>query len=349
MEISHFDEFDNHESVNFFFDKISGLEAVVCIHNTTLGPATGGTRYWSYKNKQEAIQDALRLSKAMTYKCALAGVPFGGGKGVIIANKKHIRAKILKAYAKKINLYRGNFTTGEDIGLFHNDIIKLKKYSPYFNGQKAGDLGKWAALGVFNAIKASIRYEFGHEQLRGLTVAVKGLGKVGSGLCRLLHTSGATIVGADINKAKIKKARQELPYVNITDYKNIHKNKCDVFSPCALSGDINKKTINELNCKIICGGANNQLSSQDLDYQLFKKGIIYIPDFIANAGGLIGVAGELALIKYNADWVKNKISKIYSTVGQVLKKSNSKNVPPNRIAIDMAKSILKSKTHANLK
>jgi leucine dehydrogenase len=185
MNISSLPEFDGHESVHFIADKISGLRSFIAIHNTNRGPATGGTRYWHYENEREALRDALKLSRAMTYKCALADVPFGGGKAVILANKKPKTKALFEAYARGVNLLGGHFTTGEDVGIAEHDLRVMQKESKYINGRPglAGELGPWAALGVFSAMQAALKAVFGNFEFRGKTFAVKGIGKVGGGLC----------------------------------------------------------------------------------------------------------------------------------------------------------------------
>src|SRR3989344_2198799 len=196
FSVSSLPEFDNHELVAFFEDKKTGLKSFVAVHNTNLGPATGGTRYWNYRSEREALRDALRLSQAMTYKCALARVPHGGGKGVIMANSHHPRKRrFLTAYAKRINLFNGSFTTGEDVGINVDDIKLMLRHSPFVNGKPniAGDLSPWAALGVFSAMQGALESMYGSADFEGRTVAIKGIGKLGAELCVLLHKQGARI------------------------------------------------------------------------------------------------------------------------------------------------------------
>jgi len=335
-------EFDNHEFVSFFYDKKIGLCGFIAIHNTNLGPAAGGTRYFAYKSETEALDDALRLSRAMTYKCALAGVPYGGGKAVIVASKSGQKSKeFLKAYAKKVNLLKGNFYTGEDVGMTQRDINILAKSSPYIIGEKAGDLGPWTALGMFYALKAGLKTVFGTDIVEGRTFAVKGLGKIGLEFSKLIYKNGGQIIVADINLGSVKNAKKKFPKINIVSSSEIHRQKVDVYSPCAMGGEFNKKNIRELKCKIICGGANNQLASGEDGKTIYQKGILYIPDYLANSGGLINIVGELDKGGYSQHRVEKKIKEIQKTAEKIINLSNKKNEPTNFIADRLAEQIFK--------
>jgi len=286
--VSELPEFDNHELVASIDDKSVGLRGFIAIHNTNLGPATGGTRYLYYASEQEAVCDVLRLSRAMTYKCALAGVPYGGGKAVIMGRDHAFKDKrFIKAYARKINLLRGTFYTGEDVGVDQDDANQLAKYSPYIVGRKrlGGDPGPWAARGVFNALSAALKEVFGSEDLQNRTIAIRGLGKVGFGVAELVYARGGRIIAADIKESAVKFATQKLKNIKIVPSAEIHKQKVDVYSPNTLGGEINEKTINEFRCSIICGGANNQLKSDYNGAVLQRLGILYVPDYVANSGG----------------------------------------------------------------
>lgn len=342
-DLKHFPEYDNHELVCEIEDKNIGLHAYIAIHNTNLGPATGGTRFFFYNTKDEAIRDALKLSKAMTYKCALAGVPYGGGKGVIIGNPNNIKTdELLKSYAKAINELNGKFTTGEDIGLTKNDIMVLSSESKYVNGrpQKAGELGPWAALGVFRAIQSVLDFKFKSSDINGRTFAVKGLGKVGLTLCQLINENGGNVIGADISQDAIEKARTIVQDIKIVDSSEIHKQKVDVYCPCALGNEFNENTIQELNCEIICGGANNQLTSPDIGEYFHKNKIVYVPDYVANAGGLINIVSEMSENGYNKEDVKNKIDTISNTVKKILEIAQENNEPTNIVADRLAQKII---------
>lgn len=333
-----FKKFTEHESITFVRDKKSNLKGIIAIHSTKLGPATGGTRYYHYKSESEGLLDALRLSEAMTYKCALADVPFGGGKGVIFAlkNDKN-KEKILLSYAKEINKIGGIFSTGEDIGLHHEDIEKMKKVSKYINGasSKNDGLAVWAARGVFFGIQAALKEMYGSVEMRGKTFGIKGLGKVGSFLASLILKHGGVIVGADIDKRAVQKIKKKHPAMKIVSSKEIYKQRVNVFCPCAFGNDLTEKTIKQLRCDIVCGGANNQLSNENSAIGLHKLGILYMPDYVVNAGGLIrAVSG---MIKKNNDaWVENKVKNIFTTSTNIIKTSAKKRKSPYFVAKNIA-------------
>jgi len=340
--ITTFAEFDNHERILPFEDKHTGLKGFIAIHNTNLGPATGGTRYWKYSSEEEALRDALNLSKAMTYKCAMAGVPYGGGKAVIITNPKYKKTEaLLKAYAYEVNKLSGNFSTGEDVGMTEDDIRILLKYSNFINGRPeiGGDPAPWAALGVFSAIQASLQFLFGFDTIRGRSFAIKGVGKVGGVLCRLLSQSGGEVTIADINPNAIKTMQRSFPNVKVVQPSQIHKIAVDVYCPCALGNEFTEQTIPELRCNIICGGANNQLASERIGELIFKNGIVYIPDYVANAGGLINVVAELEKEGYNRERVTKKVKQIRVTTEAILKAAQQSHKAVSQVADEFAQKI----------
>ena len=336
MNVSKFPEYDNHELISYFNDAKTGLRGFIAIHNTNLGPATGGTRYFPYKSEEEALRDVLRLSRSMTYKCALANVPYGGGKAVIIANPKIKKSeKFLKAYADRINLFNGKFTTGEDVGIDVEDIDFLSSKSKFIFGRSnvAGDLGPWAALGVFYSIKASLEFIFKSSDFKNKTFAIKGLGKVGYDLLNLIYESGARhIFVADINASTLKKAKNKFPEIKIVSPSSIHQQKVDIYAPCAMGGDFNQKNIKDLRCKIICGGANNQLENNEVGSGIHKLGITYVPDYLANAGGMINVLAEHNKSGYKISWVKKKCKEIEATTREILSRAVRSGKPPLLVA-----------------
>lgn len=335
----HLPEFDNHKLVSFFYDKATKLRGFIAVHNTKQGVAVGGTRYWNYSSETEALADALKLSKAMTYKCALAGVPYGGGKGVIIADASQPnKQKLLVAYAKRINMLNGTFYTGEDVGIDQNDISVLEKDSKFIIGRPgvAGDPSPWAALGVFYALKAGLEFLFGSSGTQGRTFAIKGLGKVGEELCRLLYENGGNIIAADIDKKRLRETKTKFPKMRIVSTAAIHKQKVDVYCPCALGDEFTKATIPQLRCKMICGGANNQLGSLEAGELLHRRNILYIPDYLANAGGLINVVAEFEKNGYNKEQVEARIRNIEKTAKKILKLSEKSKKPTSQVADDLA-------------
>lgn len=345
--ISNLPEFDGHELVSYFYDSKTKLRGFIAIHNTNLGPATGGTRYWFYKNETEALRDALRLSKAMTYKCALAGVPFGGGKAVIFADKKIQKTPtFLKTYAQKVNLLGGSFSTGEDVGITDRDITTLAKHSKHINGVSSisGSPSPWAALSVYYSIKAACKEVFGTENLRNRTIAIKGIGHVGSKLCKLLLRDDATVYISDTNSAQIKKFQKTYPNVMSIAPNKIHTIKADIYAPCAMSGELTEKSVQELHSKIVCGAANNQLVSPTVGEQLHQKRILYVPDYVANSGGLINVVDNLYNKIYNKKRVLRKIQHVGKTVEKIIRISKKTNVPTFRVADTLAEKIIHSTT-----
>lgn len=335
-------EFDNHELVVFATDKKSGLKSFIAIHNTNLGPATGGTRYWNYRSEQEALRDVLRLSRAMTYKCALSGIRYGGGKGVIMANSYNPKKKqFLTAYARRVNLLKGSFYTGEDVGLTTEHVNVLARKSRFIIGRAslAGNPSPWAALGVFYAMRVALEAVFGSPEISGRKFAIKGFGKVGSILSRLIYERGGKVTVADINSKRAKLAKKRFPKIRIVKPGEIHRQRVDVYAPCALGDDFNQKTIPQLRCHIICGGANNQLSTPEDGVRLQKAGILYVPDYLANAGGLINVVAELDRRGYSRRRVKGKVKSIEKMTKKIIELSRRQNKPTSEVADRMAESI----------
>lgn len=346
VDTKNFSEFDNHKLVKRFEDKESGLVGFVAIHNDNLGPAVGGTRMLNYKNENDAISDVLRLSRAMTYKCALAGVKFGGGKSVIINDPKNKNKKLLKSYAEKINDLKGIFHTGEDVGISEEDVQFMLETSPYFIGKKglAGDPSLFSALSVFNTMHTALSELFGSDDISNKIVAIKGLGKVGGELLRLVLESGAKAIVADKNESVVKNIKERFPSVDIADPGVIHSLEVDIFSPCALGNDLNYETVKEIKCKIICGGANNQILSKDLESLIFQKGIVYVPDYLANAGGLIDVVGELEKEGYSRERVTEKIENLKNVLKKIFLLSKQKKQSPGQIADKLAEDTFNGKS-----
>lgn len=338
-------EFDAHQSVSFLRDPKTGLKAIVAVHNSNLGPATGGTRMYDYKNESDALRDVLNLSKAMTYKCALAGVNFGGGKAVIIGKESKKSSALFKAYGKKINEFRGAFTTGCDVGITEADTGHMAMESEYILGHKTTKhaTSEMAALGVFYGIEAALVFKFGKADFKKRIVAIKGLGKIGGELLRLLYEKDTTIIAADLEKALIREYKKKYPKIKIVSPRAIMTIPADVYAPCALGGDLTKKSIQKLKAKIIAGGANNQLEEESVGALLHKGGILYVPDYVLNAGGLIHIVDELEKNGYNERRVLKRIERIKKTVTDILRASLEKNIPTNEIANMLAERIIYKK------
>ncbi len=329
---------DTHERLIKFTDDKSGLLGFIAIHNTKLGPATGGTRFKVYQNEDEAIGDALNLSKAMTYKCALAGVPYGGGKAVIMSNG--IKSKeLLESYARVVDSLEGNFTTGKDVGIGDEDIAHMSWVSPYINGRTGTeDPSIYAALGVFIAMKAAMEKIYGSEGLKDKTVAIKGLGQVGYELARLVSEAGGYLVMSDINEGRALEAQKNFGGWLVLP-NDINKAKCDIYAPSALGGEFNMQNVDDLSCKIVCGSANNQLASREVGGKLMDKGIFYIPDYVANAGGLIAVVDGLQHKDYDSERIKSGLTVIGQNVQNILGLSVVQKRPTDRIADELAEAI----------
>lgn len=296
-----------------------------------------------YENEDEAVRDALNLSKAMSYKSALAGLPYGGAKAVIMLKPgiEYKRHDILQAYAERVDSLGGLFRTGTDVGMTDADTTFMSKYCKYILGVK--QLGnselttaKSAALGVYYAIKAAAKFKYGSEDLSGKTIGVKGIGKLGYELVRLLSNDGALITVADINKESIDSIISELPGIKVVDSAVIHRQKLDIYAPCALGNEFNKKTISELNCQIVAGGANNQLENLEAGDKLFDSGILYVPDYIANAGGLIFVSDELEPGGFKEERILNRLKNIESTLEKVFSRSVKNKEPTHRVSDKIA-------------
>jgi glutamate dehydrogenase/leucine dehydrogenase len=340
-------EFEDHEFLMALGDEKAGLRAFIAVHNTNRGTALGGTRIAIYHNESEAIKDVLNLSRAMSYKCALANLPFGGGKGVIIFNNHAERGELLVAYAKLVEKLGGLLKTGTDVGTTDKDVALMSKHTSYMLGVKSASLSslttsKAAALGVFNAMKATLSKLNGSNSFVGKSVAIKGVGKLGGELARLVSEAGGTVFISDINDKKCKRLQKSVGNINVTTVEDIHKQTVDIYSPCAMGGDLTKKVIRQLNCKAIVGGANNQLASAECGYTLHEQGILYIPDYLANAGGLIYVADELESEGFKESRVINRIKGIEQTTLEILSKAEEQNSPPYRVADLIARSRMAS-------
>ncbi len=326
--LSSFSDYDNHESVYSFYDEGIGLKGFVAVHSTRLGPATGGTRYWTYASEDDALRDALRLSRAMTYKCGVSGVPHGGGKAVIMRDPAHRKNPSMMArYGEYINELNGRFTTGEDVGITEGDIVAMAGVSPYINGlpHGAGDPSPWASRSVRVCLEEALR-SFGVAPFDGVSVSIKGVGKVGAELARSLAGSGATLVVSDIDTEALESLRRTLPDIRVVSPDISHKELVHVYAPCALGGEFTHGTIPEVIPPIVCGAANNQLADSSMGARLHARGILYIPDYLANAGGLINVVDALRPGGYSRDRVEENINKLAVTLRELIVRSNEQEI-----------------------
>jgi len=339
-------DFDDHEAVQVFSDPKSGLRAVIAVHSTNRGPAAGGTRLWSYANPRDAITDALRLSKAMSYKNAMAGLDLGGGKGVIIRPEGEFdRTALFEAYGRAVEAVGGRYITAEDVGVSPDDMRVIKTQTNFVAGlddgpAASGDPSPVTAEGVFRGINVAVRHAMGLENVKGLRVAVQGLGHVGYGLCKHLHEAGAQLTVADINQAVLDQAKAEFG-AKVVAPDAIHAVAADVYAPCALGGAISKATLPEIEAKIIAGAANNQLATPEMGDACRETGILYVPDYVLNAGGIINVAAEVSG-SYDPSWVRSKLDDLEITLETIFAKAAEQGVSTESIANEMAKERLKS-------
>lgn len=332
-----------HEQVAFFTNEKAGLRCIIAIHNTKLGPALGGCRLWPYPNYEDALFDVLRLSRGMSFKNAAAGLPVGGGKGVIIADPSQRTEALMEAYGEAVESLQGRYFTAEDVNTDTRDIDYMMRKTKYVVGKAgvSGDPSPFTALGVFEGIKATAKSLYGTDDLNGMTVAIQGLGKVGYGVAQHLHDAGAKIVACvHSNRKAMERAINELGAVEVRE-KDIYSQECDVFAPCALGAIINQYTIPQLKCKAIAGGANNVLMDDECGRELKKKGIVYAPDFIINGGGVINAAQE-AFTTYDKENVLRQVRNIYNTVYTILEESKATGEPEGVIAQRFAEERIKN-------
>ncbi len=333
------EEHGSHEQIVVCHNKDIGLKAYIAIHNTTLGPALGGTRMWTYNNDEEALVDVLRLSKGMTYKAAAAGLNLGGGKAVIIGDPKKDKTEAMfRAFGRFVNSLNGKYITAEDVGTTVKDMEYVFMETPYVTGIPkdfggSGDPSPYTAHGVLMGIKASCKEKFGTDELKGVRVTVQGLGNVGHNLCEYLHQEGAILTVADIDKERVKRVQEKLG-AKVTDPNTIVTEETDVFAPCALGAVVNDDTIGNLKCKVIAGGANNILKEHRHGDALMEMGILYAPDYVANAGGLMNVFVELE--GYSPDRAFEKTRQVYHNLLKVFEIAKRDNIPTYKAADRLA-------------
>lgn len=337
MSVFSAPDFDNHEQVVFFSDSKTGLKAIVAIHSTALGPAVGGCRMWNYATEQDAVKDVLRLSRGMSYKNAMANLGLGGGKSVIIADsKKDKTPEMMQAFGRGIDRLGGFYITAEDVGITVEDIHLVGTQTKWVAGLEtgaaaAGDPSPFTAHGVFHGIKAAVKHRLGKDSLEGLRIIVQGLGHVGYNLSKELHEAGATLVVTDIEKANVDRVIKEFGArsVHVDD---ILKQEGDVLAPCALGAILNDETIPHLNVPIVAGAANNQLARAENGEDLRARGILYAPDYVINAGGIIQVANEVHGRQSTVEGGMSKVEEIEGTLLEVFAEAETKGLPTNKVA-----------------
>ena len=339
MEIFKYMKTYDYEQLVFCQDEVSGLKAIIAIHDTTLGPALGGTRMWTYESEDAAIEDALRLARGMTYKNAAAGLNLGGGKAVIIGDpRKDKNEEMFRAFGRYIQGLNGRYITAEDVGTTVEDMDIIHEETDYVTGispafGSSGNPSPVTAYGCFVGMKAAAKEAFGTDSLEGLTVSVQGVGNVAYHLCRHLHEAGAKLIVTDINKEAVKRAVDDFGATAVnTD--EIYGVNADIFAPCALGAVINSETIPQLKVKVVAGSANNQLKAEKDGDELHERGIIYAPDYVINAGGVINVADELN--GYNRERAMKKVEMIYHNIERTIDISKRDRIPTYRAADRMA-------------
>jgi leucine dehydrogenase len=327
-------DFDNHETVAYFSDKPTGLRAIIAVHSTALGPACGGTRMYPYASEQEALTDALRLSRGMSYKNAIANLPLGGGKAVILGDPANKTQALLLAYAAAINALDGRYITAMDVGMKPADMPVIARGTKYVAGydqpgKTGGDSAPLTALGVFVGLKAAVKHRLGADSTEGLTVAIQGLGKVGMGLAERLHMEGAKLIVADMNQDTVKRAVDCFGAKAVSP-DEIVTSECDVFSPNALGAILNDDTVPKLHARVIAGGANNQLARDEHGAALTARDILYAPDYVINGGGIIRVAGQI--YGWDDNEIERRVLAIADTLAYIFRRADTENLPPNVIA-----------------
>jgi leucine dehydrogenase len=345
MSVFDFDDYDHHEKIVFISSETIKLEAIIAIHSTALGPSMGGLRFWPYENSAAALRDVLRLSKGMSYKMAMANLPFGGGKSVVIHKPSNRKApELLQQLGREIEQLSGDYITGEDVGSTVEDMIGIRKMTDHVMGTPlemggSGDPSPSTALGCFESIRACVKQVFHTDDLQGVRVAVQGLGNVGGNLCRLLAKAGAELTVADIDAARADRLASELK-VRVVDVDHIYAVEADVFAPCALGSVVNDQTLPKFKVKIIAGGANNQLVTPKHGESLQERDILYAPDYVINAGGVIQFAVEHSACvnktSYDPTVVAPKVRELYNTLVEVFDVAAQMGIPTNIAADRMA-------------
>jgi len=335
------DDYDEHEAIVFHQDRESGLKAIVGIHNTHLGPALGGCRMWPYATEEDAVTDVVRLSKGMTYKNALSGLPYGGGKSVIIGDPRTDKSPdLFRAMGRFIESLGGRYMTAEDVGTTVEDMDIMREITSYARGTSnaSGNPSPATAFGVYQGIRAAVKHRYGKDSLSGIRIAVQGLGNVGYRLAEYLVDDGAQLVIADINDNRVS-AFSQAHGVDISSPDDIHNADVDILAPCALGASINDHTLPEIRASVVAGAANNQLAEPRHGLELRQRGILYAPDYAINAGGVIEVASEGP--NYSQHKVMEKVGKIYDTMSKIFARSARENTAPELIADRMAEERFK--------
>jgi len=326
-----------HDQILFCSDNETGLKAIIAIHDTTLGPALGGTRMWSYDNEIEAIHDVLRLSRGMTFKNAISNLALGGGKAVIIGNSKTMKSEALfKRFGRFVESLSGNYITAEDVGISPADMVWVSKETNHVVGLpgKSGDPSPVTAYGTYMGMKACAKLRYGSDSLNGKKILVQGVGHVGEYLVEYLSKEGAKVLISDIHEDLLSKVASSYGAVRV-GLEEVYDVDMDIYAPCALGGTLNNDTLGRLKCDIVAGAANNQLKDENLHGEILREmNIIYAPDFAINAGGVINCFSEVEGL--SSEWALDKAEDIYDTIYRIVKRSQDENIASHLIAMKMA-------------
>ncbi len=332
--------FAGHEQVTFCYDRVSGLKAIIAIHDTTLGPALGGTRMWPYKTEAEALTDVLRLSRGMTYKAAISGLGLGGGKAVIIGDSHTDKSpEMFRKYGQFIESLNGRYITAEDVGTSTTDMVSVRESTKYVTGLPesmggGGDPSPVTAYGVYMGMKAATKESFGSDSLEGKKVAIQGVGHVGENLLRLVREEGAIAYITDMNQEQLAAIANKYG-AEVVALDAIYDLDVDIYAPCALGATLNTANIKRLKCAVVAGAANNQIADESIHGKMLsEKGILYAPDFLINAGGLINVYSELK--GYDRNEALEQAKKIYTTTLEIFKLANAEGITTGEAARKMA-------------
>jgi leucine dehydrogenase len=343
--------FDNHEQIVFCNDKDTGLKAIIGIHNTTLGPALGGTRMWNYANEWEALNDVLRLSRGMTYKSAITGLNLGGGKAVIIGDSKSDKTPaMISKFGAYVHSLSGRYITAEDVGTTTADMDLIREVTPNVTGISeskggSGNPSPVTAYGVYMGMKAASKYKFGSDQLQGKRVLVQGIGHVGETLVEYLTQEGALVQIADINQSRLEEVGAKYG-AKIFTGENLYTADVDIYAPCALGATINDETVYKIKAQVIAGAANNQLANDMVHGQILKdRGIAYAPDFLINAGGIINVYAEI--VGYDKAESMKRTENIYNTTLEIFSFADANNMTTQQAAMSIAQNRIEQRKKEN--
>lgn len=335
-----------HEQIVFCSHSETGLKAIIAIHSTKLGPSLGGCRMYPYETEEQALEDVLRLSEAMSYKAALSGLSLGGGKSVIWGNpEKEKNVELLRAFGQHIQALNGRYIVAKDMGITSADLEHIGKESSFVVGRPVqkggvGDPSRSTAQGVYYGIKEAVRQKLKKDSLKGIRVVVQGLGSVGSSLVEFLVKDQAQLFVFDIRKSAVESLKSKFPAILPISEKELFTTPCEVFAPCSVGSVINESTAKQLQCAIIAGGANNQLSSPLIGEKLMDRGILYIPDFVINTGGLIYVSSYLAP-KKSSQWIEDKLRGIPQFIKKICEQALAEKADTAKVALNLAKEIIK--------